>query len=76
MAMQFFGKKIEKSCTYCTHGEKAADGTTILCSRKGIVSPFNSCRHFSYDPLKRTPPPLRTLPVYSAEDFSLETEKN
>jgi len=71
MANHFFGKHITPSCQYCHLGEKAADGETILCAKKGIVSPLNSCRRFSYDPLKRIPTVMPDLPTYSEADFSL-----
>jgi hypothetical protein len=47
---------------------------TILCAKKGIMSPQESCRRFIYDPFKRVP---EKTPVLSAaglkeEDFKLD----
>ena len=75
MKHQFFGKNISPSCSYCEKGERAADGETILCERKGVVSPLSSCRRFKYDPLKRVPPSAPVLPKFQASDFSLEPEE-
>lgn len=74
MAQHFFGKHIAPSCQYCRLGEKAADGQTILCAKKGIVSPMSSCRKFSYDPLKRIPNVLPDLPEYTEAEFSLTSD--
>ena len=70
--MIFFGNNISPACEYCAKGEKAADGKTILCERKGVVSPYASCRKFQYDPLKRTPKVMPAIPEYTQADFSLE----
>lgn len=67
-----FRKKIEPSCSYCTHAAKLADGQ-ILCSKKGIVSCDGKCMSFRYDPVKRIPPKPKALDFskYNQEDFSL-----
>lgn len=67
-----FTKKIEPSCTYCKRG-KAVTAETVLCKKKGVVSPEGACSGFRYDPLKRVPPrPM--VPDFSKlkdEDFTL-----
>lgn len=67
-----FRKDIEKRCAYCAYGS-AINDTQAACSRKGVVDSADHCRHFSYDPLKRTPPRPVGLDEgrHSAEDFSL-----
>lgn len=67
-----FRKKIQPSCSYCTHGAHLADGQ-ILCSKKGVVSPDGKCMKFRYDPIKRIPvkPKALDFAKYDPEDFSL-----
>ena len=67
-----FSKSIEPKCSYCQRG-KAIEPDTILCIKKGIMEPGDSCSAFRYDPLKRVPPRPIT-PDFSRlkdEDFSL-----
>ena len=49
-----FRKHVEPACSYCRHSSPAEEGTCI-CLKRGIVSEWDSCRHFSYDPLRRVP---------------------
>lgn len=49
-----FRKDIDRCCAYCKHAG-AAGGDRMLCARRGLVSPQDQCRAFSYDPLRRTP---------------------
>ena len=65
-------RNIDPSCTYCRRGKQITE-ETILCQRKGVVSPAGSCTAFRYDPLKRVPPRPAT-PDFSQlkeEDFLL-----
>ncbi len=67
-----FRKSIEPRCCYCERSVKLDNGDYI-CTKKGIVSEGDRCRHFVYDPLKRQPP-APALPDFSRvseEDFSL-----
>lgn len=68
-----FRKKIEKSCSYCTHGACLEDGT-ILCSKRGIRSVGNSCWKFRYDPGKRIPFKAKAMDFskFQDSDFSLD----
>lgn len=68
-----FQKKIEPRCTYCAKGAPLADGQ-ILCAKKGVVSPGNSCGGFKYDPFKRVPPKPTALDTskLDPEDFRLD----
>ena len=68
-----FRKNVEPACAYCRHSREAEEDSCI-CVKRGIVSPWDSCRHFSYDPLKRVP---ETAPVPKTEgldqaDFDLD----
>lgn len=58
-------------CAICAHGQKAADSDMILCSKKGILQPDYKCRKFRYDPLRRQPKMMPSLPEYTADDFKL-----
>lgn len=66
-----FRKSIEPACTYCSRGRKGEDDS-IICIRRGIVNPWDSCRSFRYDPLLRIPE-AEPLPVMDVdpEDFRL-----
>ena len=67
-----FKKENEPACKYCARGKKSADSKSVLCMKKGIVSPDFSCRSFKYDPLKREPYAAPTLQKdLKAEDFEL-----
>ena len=67
-----FRKKIERSCTYCTHCARPDDGQ-LLCTKKGIRQDDQKCRKFKYDPFKRIPPKAKALDFskYDANDYSL-----
>ncbi len=67
-----FEKKIEPRCAYCQRGAPLSEDS-ILCIRKGIVSPDWHCRSFRYDPLKRVPPrpPAPDFSKLKDEDFVL-----
>ncbi len=67
-----FTKDIEPRCAYCERGTHLEEGS-ILCIKKGVVSPGASCRAFQYDPFKRVPPRPQ-MPDFSRlkdADFSL-----
>ncbi len=49
-----FRKNVDPACAYCRHSAPAEEDSCI-CVKKGIVSLWDSCRHFSYDPLRRVP---------------------
>ena len=67
-----FRKKLERSCSYCTHGVCLEDGT-ILCTKKGLKNETDSCFRFRYDPCKRIPLKAKALDFsrYKDEDYSL-----
>lgn len=67
-----FQKNIEPHCAYCDRGAPLEDGT-VLCPKKGVVAPADSCGSFRYDPLRRTPPKPALLRAgrLSDEEFKL-----
>ncbi len=46
---------IEKYCKFCEKAVTLSDPDTMLCRKNGVVSAADSCRKFTYDPLKREP---------------------
>lgn len=67
-----FRKKQPHFCCYCAHGTNIADGQ-ILCVKKGIRGPEDSCRKYCYDPCKRIPPKTKgpDFERFQNDDFSL-----
>ncbi len=49
-----FGNNVKPACKYCALGT-AASGDNISCSKFGEVKSYDSCKKFSYNPLKRIP---------------------
>lgn len=62
---------ISPKCIYCETGVISADGSAVLCTKKGVMQPDSYCKKFRYDPLKRTPDTLKLRSDFSADDFSL-----
>ena len=67
-----FRRKIERKCTYCTHGTALEEGM-ILCTKKELRLPDSKCLSFRYDPCKRIPKKAKALDFskYDEEDYSL-----
>ena len=59
-----FNKKITPDCAYCSHGTLIGEGV----SQEGL-----SCGKFDYDPLKRVPDFVLSVPKtdLKPEDFEL-----
>ena len=66
-----FGNNIDPACTYFQYGSPSSDEHMILCSKKGVVSPYYSCSKFLYCPTKRIPKRMPKLPDFSLEEFKL-----
>ena len=64
-----FKNKIEKNCSYCSHGYILANGSDCLCDKFGIVTAVSDCKKFKYDPLKRVPHRSPSLPDYEDSEF-------
>ena len=67
-----FREDIESCCEYCRYCRSLGDGEGV-CERRGIVNISSCCRHFRYDPLRRTPErPAAVAPrVHTEDEFSL-----
>ncbi len=67
-----FRKNMDPRCAYCQYAQRLSE-EQMTCLKKGIVNAGNSCRKFSYDPLKRVPPKPAALNTsrLKEEDFSL-----
>ena len=66
-----FGNFVEPACRYCHNARESGDGTLILCQHRGVVAPYDSCRKYRYDPLRRVPSRQPVLPQYDQSDFEL-----
>lgn len=71
MKTNLFGKNIDKACEYCEFGKIIADRQYVLCNKFGSKAPYESCKLFSYDPLKRNPTRIAPLKTYDKKDFEL-----
>lgn len=71
MKTNLFGKTIDPACEYCELGRLTSDKSFVLCSKNGSKLPYDSCRAFSYDPLRRTPTRFAPLKTYDKKDFEL-----
>lgn len=67
-----FRKNIDRYCEYCQHAGNAGENR-MICAKRGIVSPHDQCRSFTYDPLKRTPKRAKApdFAALSDRDYSL-----
>lgn len=67
-----FRKKIQKSCCYCSLGTLISEDQ-VLCTRKGFMPLYKSCRKFHYDPCKRIPTKAKApdFNKYTEDDFKL-----
>ena len=67
-----FRKKIQRSCSYCTHGT-VLENELILCAKKGVRTGDKPCLRFQYDPCKRIPVKVKPMDFskYEKEDYSL-----
>ena len=72
MKRKLYGNNIQPSCEHCANGKRSSDGKAVLCTRRGVMPLYHSCRHFEYDPLKRVPLRQPAIPRYEEEDFAIE----
>ena len=72
MRQKLYGNHIQSRCEVCQHGRRSADGQVVLCERKGVMQPYQHCRKFVYDPLRRIPDRQPMPEAFTKEDFSLE----
>ncbi len=64
-------KKYEAACENCRYGKPAPDGTSVLCSVRGVMRKKSVCKKYAYDPLKRIPARAPLLPDYDPGQFEL-----
>ena len=64
---------VSKICTTCKFASRLNAVEDLMCSKKGVVSPNFSCKHYYYNRLMKRPPKKRSLNSnrYSAEDFEI-----
>lgn len=65
-----FRKDIEPCCTYCSHGRRGTD-EEVLCVHHGVMQPWDKCRRFEYDPLRRVPE-AEPIPVTDIDPSAFE----
>lgn len=69
---KLYGNNSEPCCETCALGKRSSDGKTVLCRRAGAVPLYHHCRHFVYDPLRRTPHRDQPLEAPDPSAFSLD----
>lgn len=65
---KLFGNNIVPSCKYCEMGSYQG-GEKIVCSKFGEVKPYDSCKKFIYNPLKRIPKKELSLATSAVNDI-------
>jgi hypothetical protein len=55
----------------CSLGHLSLNRMRVLCIHKGVVDPDFSCRKYHYNPLKRVPMRMPSLPAFEKDDFKL-----
>ncbi len=68
----FNTENIEPKCEYCQFGTLSADGESVLCPKKGVMSKDSKCRKYKYDVMKRTPRRAPKRQSFCADDFSID----
>lgn len=58
-------------CDCCLHGTMNEDTGTVFCTKRGVTSPTDHCRSFSYDPTVRVPKAPKTPEPHQKEEFEL-----
>ena len=71
MKEKVFNKDLPHYCEYCAHGSHSEFSNEILCKKRGITDRKDSCKSYTYDPLKREPGKIKIAENYTPEDFEL-----
>ena len=66
---KLFGNNIPPKCEYCRYCQKNNSGKPVC--PYGAAESGDTCKRYIYDPLKREPRSLPTLPKFTADDFKL-----
>ena len=64
-------KKYPPKCAYCAKGRMSPDGKSVLCPKKGLTDPGDSCRAYKYDVMKRVPVKQQIITPADPKDFEL-----
>jgi len=64
-------EKYQPACEFCRCGKSAPDGSSVLCSVRGVMRKQSCCKKYEYDPLKRKPSRAPLLPEFDPEQFAL-----
>lgn len=67
----FRAARYGSACEYCRYGKAAPDGSSVLCSLRGVMRRQSICKKYEYDPVKRIPARAPVLPEYDPEQFAL-----
>jgi len=70
----FFRRDIEPQCEYCRYGTAIGRGA-VACVKRGVVSRYDSCGKFVYDPYARVPDRPRKLPAGGLGSVSIDLEE-
>ena len=66
---KLFGNNIPPRCEYCRYVTKNSSGKLSCPYGAGTLE--DTCKRYEYNPLKREPQSLPTLPKFTADDFKL-----
>ena len=66
---RLFGNHVPPRCEYCQFSQKNNSGNPVC--PYGMRTAGDTCKRYAYDPLKREPQSLPTLPKFTADDFKL-----
>lgn len=66
---KLFGNNIPPRCEYCRYSVKNNSGKLSCPYGAGTLE--DTCKRYEYDPLRREPQSLPTLPKFTADDFKL-----
>jgi len=71
LAKSLFPHNAYPACMNCSLGHLSLNRMRVLCIHKGVVDPDFSCRKYHYNPLKRVPVRMPSLPAFEKDDFKL-----
>jgi len=63
--------RYQAACGLCRHGKPSPDGSSVLCSLRGVMRRQSVCKKYQYDPLKREPERAPLLPEFDPGEFAL-----
>lgn len=64
---------VSKICATCKFSSSMHAVDDLMCSKKGVVSPDFTCKHYDFNRLMKRPPKKHTLNTdkFSPEDFEI-----